>query len=164
MFAPAIAVAIAGEAVAGLHGAALTSASLAYIGFGSIASGGLGMAGGTAIITGGGALLGLAGSSGSATAMSLLYQAPREYLVHQNAEFLTCVEFVAAGKYRDISAIRAFKKAIENSRSEAQKRLEKLKNADNSLDQPFMKQLKSYISLQDKTIKSLDEILNNLNR
>ncbi len=56
-FAPGIATLIAGEAVVGLHGAALTSASLAFVGGGSLAAGGLGMAGGTAIITGGGALL-----------------------------------------------------------------------------------------------------------
>lgn len=61
-FAPGIAVVLAGEAVAGLSGAALTSASLAFIGGGSIAAGGFGMAGGTAIITGGGAVLGLLGS------------------------------------------------------------------------------------------------------
>ena len=65
--APAIATALAGEAVVGLSGAALTSASLAWVGGGSLAAGGLGMAGGTAIITGGGAVLGLtAASSGAA--------------------------------------------------------------------------------------------------
>ena len=65
--APAIATVLAGEAVVGLSGAALTSASLAWVGGGSLAAGGLGMAGGTAIITGGGAVLGLtAASSGAA--------------------------------------------------------------------------------------------------
>ncbi len=39
----------------GLSGAALTSASLAFIGGGSLAVGGMGMAGGIAILTGGGA-------------------------------------------------------------------------------------------------------------
>ena len=61
-FAPEIAVVIAGESVAGLYGAALTNAALATVGGGSLAAGGLGMAGGTAILTGGGALLGMAGS------------------------------------------------------------------------------------------------------
>lgn len=65
--APAIATVLAGEAVVGLSGAALTSASLAWVGGGSLAAGGLGTAGGTAIITGGGAVLGLtAASSGAA--------------------------------------------------------------------------------------------------
>lgn len=61
-FAPEIAVLIAGESVLGLYGAALTSASLAFVGGGALAVGGLGMAGGTAIIVGGGALLGIVGS------------------------------------------------------------------------------------------------------
>ncbi|MCR5771429.1 MAG: hypothetical protein K6G87_09385 [Butyrivibrio sp.] len=62
-FAPEIAVVLAGEAVAGLSGAAATNAALATIGGGALAAGGLGMAGGTAILTGGGAMLGLAGAS-----------------------------------------------------------------------------------------------------
>ena len=57
--APSIAVALVGSNFAGLHGAALTSACLAYLGGGAIAVGGLGMAGGTAAIVGGGAVLGL---------------------------------------------------------------------------------------------------------
>lgn len=40
VFAPEIAIALAGESVAGLNGAALTSASLALIGCGSLAAGG----------------------------------------------------------------------------------------------------------------------------
>lgn len=71
-FAPAIATVIAGESVAGLSGAALSSAALAYCGGGAVAAGGFGMAGGTAVITGGGALLGLTGSAGTATTMHLL--------------------------------------------------------------------------------------------
>ena len=64
VFAPFIAPFIAGEAVAGLSGAALTSASLAFVGGGALAAGGLGMAGGTAIIAGGGAVLGAIGGTG----------------------------------------------------------------------------------------------------
>lgn len=52
---------IIGTTVLGLHGAAALSAGLAWVGFGSLASGGLGMAGGTALIAGAGALIGLAG-------------------------------------------------------------------------------------------------------
>lgn len=51
--------------------AALTSASLAFVGGGSLAAGGLGMAGGTAILTGGGALIGLASSSATTIATVL---------------------------------------------------------------------------------------------
>ena len=51
-FAPKIAVFLVGSKFAGLSGAALTSASLAYLGGGAIAVGGLGMAGGTMTIVG----------------------------------------------------------------------------------------------------------------
>ena len=61
-FAPQIAIALAGEAVAGLYGAALTNACLAMLGGGALAAGGLGMAGGTAVVTGGGMMLGIAAS------------------------------------------------------------------------------------------------------
>lgn len=70
VFAPLIAPLIAGEAVAGLSGAALTSASLAFVGGGALAAGGAGMAGGTAIIAGGGALLGAIGGTGASAAFT----------------------------------------------------------------------------------------------
>lgn len=60
--------AIIGTAVLGLHGAAAVSAGLAWVGFGSLASGGFGMAGGTAILAGAGAIIGLA-SGGLASKM-----------------------------------------------------------------------------------------------
>lgn len=66
-FALASASAIGGAvgAMSGLTGAAATSHGLATIGFGSLAAGGLGMAGGTAIITATGAALG--GAMGAVT-------------------------------------------------------------------------------------------------
>ena len=66
-FAPAIAptlAAVFGFETAALHGAAPTSASLAFLGGGTIAVGGAGMAGGTMLIAGGGALLGAVSGSG----------------------------------------------------------------------------------------------------
>lgn len=90
-FAPVIAPMIAGEAVAGLSGAALASASLAAIGGGSLATGGLGMAGGTAILAGGGALLGLAGSS-TVAATAIIEALPERYVLNECCKLLTFVE------------------------------------------------------------------------
>ncbi len=59
IMAPEIAVLLVGSNFAGLSGAALTSASLAYLGGGAVAVGGAGMAGGTIAIVGGGATIGL---------------------------------------------------------------------------------------------------------
>ena len=85
-FAPEIAVLIAGDAVVGLSGAALTSASLAFVGGGSLAVGGMGMAGGTAILTGGGALLGLAGS-GVTTAATVAVQSSESFVQSECSSF-----------------------------------------------------------------------------
>jgi len=65
---PTIAVSIG--SLMGLKGAAAYTAGLAFLGFGSIASGGFGMAGGLTVLIGGGALLGLSGGSGVAVAIS----------------------------------------------------------------------------------------------
>ncbi|HAS08934.1 MAG TPA: DUF726 domain-containing protein [Acidimicrobiaceae bacterium] len=62
--APAIGGAIG--AWAGLSGAAATSHGLALLGFGSVAAGGLGMAGGTAVVTAAG--VGLGGAAGASVA------------------------------------------------------------------------------------------------
>ena len=86
-FAPEIAVLIAGDAVVGLSGAALTSASLAFVGGGSLAVGGMGMAGGTAILTGGGALLGLAGS-GVTTAATVAVQSSESFVQSECSKLL----------------------------------------------------------------------------
>ena len=64
--APAIGGALGASALGGgLSGAAATSHGLAMLGFGSVASGGLGMAGGTAVVTAVGA--GLGGAMGAVT-------------------------------------------------------------------------------------------------
>jgi len=78
LLAPVIAVALVGEAFAGLSGAALVSACLAYIGGGAIAAGGLGMAGGFATIVGGGALFGaVVGAAGNAGINALFGSSPK---------------------------------------------------------------------------------------
>ena len=87
--APAIATVLAGEAVVGLSGAALTSASLAWVGGGSLAAGGLGMAGGTAIITGGGAVIGLTTAASGATLAGVLSKDYAEQVKRGCVDWLT---------------------------------------------------------------------------
>ena len=97
-FAPEIAVVLAGEAVAGLSGAAATNAALATIGGGALAAGGLGMAGGTAILTGGGAILGLAGA-GSTSLMAVMSQTSEKFTLNECAKLLTFCKLVIVDKY-----------------------------------------------------------------
>jgi len=90
-FAPAIAIALVGSNFAGLSGAALSSACLAYLGGGAIAAGGLGMAGGTAAIVGGGAVLGIGAGLGVGGAVGTAGLVGKQNTILQSAKLLVAV-------------------------------------------------------------------------
>lgn len=156
-FAPGIAAAIAGEAVIGLHGAALTSASLAFVGGGSLAAGGLGMAGGTAIITGGGALIGLV-SSGTASAAAVLLQTPSEYWVRQSSKLLTYCSCVLGDCLKDKSSVLTILKQLEITLETAQQELSEIKAEKNDLDKDLIKKTEEYISYLKKCRSELQKM------
>lgn len=112
VFAPQIAVMLAGSSVAGLYGAALTNASLALIGGGSLAVGGMGIAGGTAIITGGGALLGIIGS-GTATVSSVTLLSSKNYVLNECAKLITFSNIVLVDKNNDKDAVATIKRSLD---------------------------------------------------
>ena len=156
-FAPSIAVLIAGEAVVGLHGAALTSASLAFVGGGSLAAGGLGMAGGTAIITGGGALLGLA-SSGSLSAAALLMSTSSEYWIRQSAKLLTYCKCTLCETLNDKAALQTLVTQVDIVAKRTHEELEALKAEKNSLDKEYIKNLSKICDYLDKVRKELNRL------
>ena len=136
--APAIATVLAGEAVVGLSGAALTSASLAWVGGGSLAAGGLGMAGGTAIITGGGAVIGLTTAASGATLVGVLSKDYAEQvkrgcvdwlaqcsvlLEESPAQALRVIEELKARLERAIDADKRTIKALKGTKEKDQKKL-----------------------------------------
>lgn len=102
VLAPKIAVLLVGSNFSGLTGAALTAASLAYIGGGAVAAGGAGMAGGTMVIVGGGAILGLgAGASvGGVTGMHGLLG--KQNTINQSAKLLVTVREIFLNDEHDI--------------------------------------------------------------
>lgn len=156
-FAPGIAAVIAGEAVVGLHGAALTSASLAFVGGGSIAAGGLGMAGGTAIITGGGALIGLAGSGGiSATAM--LMTTSHDYWVRQSAKLLTYARCTLHDRLQDKAAVQGLLTQVSQTARDTAEEIIDLKEEDNDLDSSYIKKLSEYNGYLDKVKTELEKL------
>lgn len=107
-FAPAIAPTLAaalGLEAAALHGAALTSASLAFLGGGAIAAGGAGMAGGTMFIAGGGALLGAVGGSGVSAATSMALVTNGGYVLDECANLVAFCEEVLIGRYGDLNSV-----------------------------------------------------------
>ena len=112
-FAPSIAVMLAGGNVAaGLSGAALVNASLAFIGGGSLAAGGLGVAGGTAVITGGGALLGMLGSGASAVSAMVLLST-EGYSLRECAKLLSFAKVVLVDEFGMYSTVSLIQKAVE---------------------------------------------------
>jgi hypothetical protein len=86
-----IAVALVGSNFAGLSGAALTSACLAYLGGGAIAAGGAGMLGGTAVIVGGGAALGIGAGLGVGGAVGAAGLIGKQNTILQSAKLLVSV-------------------------------------------------------------------------
>lgn len=97
--APAIAVALVGSNFAGLGGAALTNACLAYLGGGAIAIGGTGIAGGTIAIVGGGAVLGIGAGLGVGGAVGAAGILGKQNTILQSAKLLVSVReiFLKAG-------------------------------------------------------------------
>lgn len=153
-FAPQVAALIAGNAVAGLSGAALTSASLAFIGGGSLAVGGLGMAGGTAILTGGGALIGLAGS-GVATAASVVVQSSDAFVQSECSKLLAFCTEVAIRKYGRYDIVKLAHEGIANCATELQSEIEALSKAEKKSDGKLLSQMKKSLRCMERCEKAL---------
>ena len=115
IFAGPIAVALVGSEFAGLSGAALTSACLAYLGGGAIAAGGLGMAGGMATIVGGGAVLGFgvgAGVGGTVGAAGLI---GKQNTIMQSAKLLVSIREIFLNDEHDIAYSNSvYEKYVQN--------------------------------------------------
>ena len=101
-FAGPIAVALVGSNFAGLNGAALTSACLAYLGGGAIAAGGAGMLGGTIAIVGGGAALGIGVGAGVGGAVGSAGLVGKKNTIMQSAKLLTSVREIFLNDEHDI--------------------------------------------------------------
>lgn len=97
-----IAVALVGSNFAGLSGAALTSACLAYLGGGAIAAGGAGMLGGTIAIVGGGAALGLGVGAGVGGAVGSAGLLGKKNTIMQSAKLLTSVREIFLNDEHDL--------------------------------------------------------------
>jgi hypothetical protein len=138
-FAPVIAPVLAGDAVAGLSGAALTSASLAFVGGGSLAAGGMGMAGGTAIIAGGGALLGAGTGAGVVGLTSLESPVSEEFVLEECAKLLTLCSNLPEDSPSTAHFIGRAKDQIERIAAKTRERLETEKSKDKESDKKAIK-------------------------
>lgn len=156
-FAPEIAVLIAGDAVVGLSGAALTSASLAFIGGGSLAVGGMGMAGGTAIPTGGGALIGLAGS-GVTTAATIAVQSSESFVQSECAKLLTFCSEIAVKKYGRYDIALLAQEGMRNCAEELRSEIGQLPNAENKPDKKIISQMKKSLKCMERCERALEKL------
>ena len=159
-FAPQIAVLVAGDAVAGLSGAALTSASLAFVGGGSLAVGGLGMAGGTAILTGGGALIGLTGS-GVVTAASVVAQSSESFVQSECAKLLAFCKEIALKKYGRIGDVVLAQEGITSCIAELESEIDKLTDANSTTDRKLVSQMKKSLKCMRRCERALLKLLAN---
>lgn len=152
--APEIAILIAGDAVAGLSGAALTSASLAFVGGGSLAVGGMGMAGGTAILTGGGALIGLAGS-GITTTATVAIQSSNAFVQIECAKLLAFCSEIAAKKYGRYDIVTLAHEGMTDCITQLQNEIDHLMTRDDAPDKKLLSQMRKSLKCMTRCNKAL---------
>ena len=153
IIAPVLATTFFGSAVAGLSGAALTSASLALFGGGALAAGGLGMAGGTAVIAGGGALLGLAGGSGLSAAASIQAIGSEKVVLDECVKMLAYSDVVLVRKMGKRADIVSFEKRLCDLSAELAETLEQLEESRTSSDKEEKKQRKKQAKILKRSEK-----------
>jgi hypothetical protein len=103
VFAPEIAVLLVGSEFAGLHGAALISACLAYLGGGAIAVGGAGMAGGIATIVGGGAILGIGVGAGAGGIVGMAEYLGKKDIILSSVKLITAMKVIFLNDELDVA-------------------------------------------------------------
>lgn len=164
MFAPAIAVALVGSNFAGLSGAALTSACLAYLGGGAIAAGGLGMAGGTMAIVGGGAVLGLgvgAGVGGTVGAVSIMGQ---KGTILQSAKLMVSVREIFLNDEHDIEYSNSVYEQYVQNITNIEKGLVELKLKCNVADKSEKKKLETEIKNAEEAVHAMQIAMKSMHK
>ena len=159
VFAPEIAVAIAGGSFVGLHGIALTNASLALIGGGALAVGGGGMAAGAAIITGGGLLLGAAGS-GSVSLIAMMAQADPGIWAQQGSKLATYSSAILNETYHAYAEIAEILSKTSEGIFSVEKMIKTIKQDQTELDKELLKLLNQYQRYLERTEKQIRKNLN----
>lgn len=162
MFAPAIAVMLVGSNFAGLSGAALTSACLAYLGGGAIAFGGLGMAGGTAAIVGGGAILGLgvgAGVGGTVGAKAIV---GKQATIMQSAKLMVSVREIFLNDEHDIKYSNTVYEQYVNNAKDLEIELAKLKAQEKVASKEEKKEMKNQIKELEDSLHAMKIAMNSM--
>lgn len=163
-FAPAIAVVLVGSNFAGLSGAALTSACLAYLGGGAIAIGGAGMAGGAIAIVGGGAVLGFgvgAGIGGAVGAVALL---GKQNTILQSAKLLVSVREIFLNDEHDtVYSNSVYEKYVQNV-MDIEKGIVELRLQADVANGKEKKELQGKIKKAEESVEAMKIARKNLNK
>lgn len=154
-FAPAIAVALVGSNFAGLSGAALTSACLAYLGGGAIAVGGAGMAGGTIAIVGGGAALGIGVGAGVGGAVGAAGMSGKRNTILQSAKLMVSVREIFLNDEKDLEYSNSVLEQYVNNISEIEKGLVDLKLKADIASGEEKKRMKAQIKNAEDTVEAM---------
>ncbi len=163
-FAPVIATTLAGEAAAGLSGAALVSYSLAAVGGGSLASGGLGIAGGTAIITGGGALIGMLSGTGISAAATINLLLDEGYVLNECCKLYAFSKEVLIKRFNDAIAVKEIQNKIESQINEVQKQIVIFTESMCEENDENRAEMKAKARMAQKSLKHLNRTSNSLKK
>lgn len=125
VFAGPIAVSLFGGNFA-LHGAALTSASLAFAGGGTIAAGGAGMAGGVMAIAGGGALLGAASGGAAVSAVGAFAKTLPSFALTQAAKLEVVLKEIVLNAQKDVQSAQVIMEDLKQQIHTLQNELDEL--------------------------------------
>ncbi|WP_029318891.1 hypothetical protein [Butyrivibrio sp. AE3004] len=164
MFAPAIAVLLVGSNFAGLSGAALTSACLAYLGGGAIAAGGLGMAGGTMAIVGGGAILGLGVGAGVGGTVGAIGVIGKQATIMQSAKLMVSVREIFLNDEHDIDYSNTVYEQYVTNAKNLENDLERDKALEKVADKDEKKQLKQRIKDEEESLHAMKIAIKSMNK
>jgi len=155
VLAPAIAVALVGSNFAGLSGAALTSACLAYLGGGAIAAGGMGMVGGTAVIVGGGAILGIGVGAGVGSTVGAVGLLGKQNTILQSAKLLVSVREIFLNDEHDTVYSNSVYEQYVQSIMDIEKGLVELRLQADVADGKDKKELKRKIKNAEESVEAM---------
>jgi len=157
-----IAVALVGSNFAGLSGAALTSACLAYLGGGAIAAGGAGMLGGTAVIVGGGAALGIGAGFGVGGAVGAVGLLGKQNTILQSAKLLVSIREIFLNDEHDTEySNTVYEQYVQNIR-DIENGLTELRLKADVADGKEKKELKRRIKNAEESIEAMKIARKNL--
>jgi hypothetical protein len=157
-----IAVALVGSNFAGLSGAALTSACLAYLGGGAIAAGGAGMLGGTAVIVGGGAALGIGAGLGVGGAVGAAGLIGKQNTILRSAKLLVSVREIFLNDEHDTEYSNTVYEQYVQNIMDIEKGLVELRLKADVSDGKEKKELKRQIKNAEESVEAMKIARKNL--